>query len=135
MTRTPGELSRRRSIAAAASGFTSRATVVLYACIPPGQDQDETVVRLREYAAARDWDIIGEVIDHTATATPLGARPNWPLAKTYIENGQAHGLVTTSRTACADTTKSAPLTEWLRGRHAFLAEAMPTSTLATEAVR
>ncbi|GAA3301267.1 hypothetical protein [Streptomyces cinereospinus] len=125
MKRTPGDTSRRRVITDAASGFPSRATVVLYTCIAPGQDQTAVLTRLRRYAEARDWVVIGEVIDHTTTATPLDSRPNWQKARTLITSGQAHGIVTTSRTACAVTPTDLSLVDWLAQHQAFLAEAEP----------
>jgi hypothetical protein len=127
MNRTPGDNARRRSIADAAGGFPARATVVLYACIAPGQDQDDVIAQLRRHAAARDWVVVSEVIDHTATATPLDSRPNWPIAAACISNGQARGMVTTSRRACADTSKAPALSEWLRAHQAFLSEATPAA--------
>lgn len=118
-TRTPGDVTRRRSIAEAASGFPSRAAVVLYACVPPGQDQDDLTARLRQHAEARDWVVLAEVFDHTSTATPLGSRPAWSDARMLITSGVATGLVTTSR---IDATFP-DLEEWLRDHGAFLSEA------------
>jgi hypothetical protein len=132
MTRTPGDITRRRSIADAAGGFPSRATVVLYACIAPGQDQDDVTARLRRHAEARDWVVAGEVVDHTSTATPLEYRPNWPQAQRFITSGQAKGLVTTSRTACADTPSAPALEEWLRDQQAFLSEETPAAQGAVQ---
>jgi hypothetical protein len=62
----------------------------------------------------------------TTTVTLLDARPSWPLGRALITNGQAWGVVTTSRTACADTSPSDPrLVQWLAGQSAFLSEADP----------
>lgn len=127
MKRTPGDIARRRAIADAAGGFPTRATVVLYACIAPGQDEQDVMARLRRHAEARDWVVVGEVIDHTHTATPLEHRPNWPQAKTLITSGQAGGIVTTSRIACADTPSAPALERWLGEHQAFLSEETPTA--------
>ncbi|MFB0617207.1 hypothetical protein [Streptomyces sp. AGS-58] len=132
MTRTLGETIRRRNIADAAGGFPTRAAVVLYACIQPGQQQRDTVHALRQYAEARDWVIVGTVIDHTTTATPLEHRPNWPQAKALIMSGQARGIVTTSRRACAETTGAPVLSQWLDTHHAFLAETTPVTEGAVQ---
>jgi hypothetical protein len=125
MTRTPGDISRRRSIADAAGGFPSRATVVLYACIAPGQDQADVMARLRRHAEARDWVVMDEVIDHTPTATPLDSRPNWPQARQHITAGQARGIVATPGTERAGAFDSPTLAEWLHDQHAFLFEDSP----------
>jgi hypothetical protein len=127
MTRTPGDITRRHSIADAAGGFPARATVVLYACVPPGQNEDDVTARLRRHAEARDWVVAGEILDHTTTATPLECRPNWPQAKRLITSGRATGLVTTSRTACASTPTAPVLEDWLRDHHAFLSEETPAA--------
>lgn len=100
---------------------------MLYACIAPGQDQQDVLARLRRHAEARDWLVVREVIDHTPTATPLECRPNWPQVKTLITSGQARGLVTTSRLACADTPSDPVLDEWLGEHQAFLSEEPPTA--------
>ncbi|MDN3260793.1 hypothetical protein QWJ26_13410 [Streptomyces sp. CSDS2] len=128
MTRTPGDLSRRRSINDVASGFPSRTRVALYACIAPGQDQADVLEQLRLYAEARDWVVVGEVIDHTPTATPLDSRPNWPQAKVYITTGEARGIVATPHTRSAGAGSSPTLTEWLHDQNAFLSD----EALATE---
>ncbi|CAL9614410.1 hypothetical protein SUDANB1_05696 [Streptomyces sp. enrichment culture] len=133
MTRTLGATLRRRNIADAAGGFPPRAAVVLYACIAPGEQQDDIVTRLRKYAEARDWVIAGTVVDHTTTATPLDSRPNWRQAKALIVDGQARGIVTTSRRACAETASTPVLSEWLDTHNAFLAETTPI-TPVTEGV-
>ncbi|MFC8715267.1 MULTISPECIES: hypothetical protein [unclassified Streptomyces] len=118
--------SRRRDIADAAGGFSIRAaTVVLYACIAPGQDQQDVLARLRAHARARDWHIVGEVFDHAATDTPRENRANWRQASALITSGRAMGLVTTSRTACADTPGSPALASWLQEHQAFLSEGEP----------
>ncbi|MFF8990219.1 hypothetical protein ACF09H_09770 [Streptomyces sp. NPDC014983] len=83
-------------------------------------------MRLRRHAEARDWVVVGEVFDHTPTATPLEQRTNWSQARAYITTGQARGIVTTSRTTCAQTSGSSTLMEWLRDQHAFLSEDSPT---------
>lgn len=134
MTRTLGDTLRRRHIADAASGFPARAAVVLYACVAPGQRQNDLVARLREYADARDWLIAATVVDHTTTATPLDSRPNWPQVKQLIVDGTATGIVTTSRRACGETESAPVLSEWLNTHHAFLAETAPVmpATPATE---
>jgi hypothetical protein len=127
MTRTLGDITRRRTIADAASGFPARAAVVLYACIPPGQQRADIEGALRKYAEARDWLIAGTVIDHTATATPLEHRPNWPQVRNLLASGAAHGIVTTSRRACAETEGAPVLSEWLDTHNAFLAETAPAT--------
>ncbi|MER6334086.1 hypothetical protein ABT298_33230 [Streptomyces sp. NPDC001034] len=126
MNRSPGDTSRRRALADVASAFPARASVVLYACVPPGQKLDDIVMRLRRHVEARDWVVVGEVFDHTPTATPLEHRPNWAQAQAYITTGQATGIVTTSRTACAQTSESSSLVQWLHDQHAFLSEESPT---------
>ncbi|MGC5412607.1 hypothetical protein ACPXCX_54510, partial [Streptomyces sp. DT225] len=84
--------------------------VVLYACVQPGASEEEVVARLRRHAQARDWLVVGEVVDHTSTSTPLGFRPNWwGHARQLITSGEAGGLVTTSR---ADANFG-ELEEWL----------------------
>ncbi|WP_405759411.1 hypothetical protein OG234_13055 [Streptomyces sp. NBC_01420] len=122
--RSSGDIARRRRIADAADGYPARVTVVLYACVPPGTSEDDVVARLRRHAGARDWLVIGEVVDYTSTSTPLGFRPNWlGHARPLLTSGQAGGLVTTSRTdACF-----AELPEWLQEQHAFLSELMPAA--------
>ncbi|MFF7098473.1 hypothetical protein ACFY9A_39845 [Streptomyces rubradiris] len=122
MTRTPGDISRRRSINDVASGFPSRTKVALYACIAPGLNQADVMEQLRLYAEARDWVVAGEVIDHTPTATPLDSRPNWPQAKMYITTGQACGIVATPHTWSAGAFSSPTLTEWLHDHRAFLSD-------------
>ncbi|WP_371604940.1 hypothetical protein OG345_40780 (plasmid) [Streptomyces sp. NBC_01220] len=124
-TRTPGDITRRRSIADAAGGFPTRAAVVLYACIQPGQDEAAVTALLRRHAEARDWVVAAEVVDHTSTATPLDRRPNWERARLLITTGQARGIVTTSRAACADTGDAPAVEEWLAEHQAFLSEARP----------
>ncbi|MEU1372003.1 hypothetical protein ABZ454_38840 [Streptomyces sp. NPDC005803] len=126
-TRTPGDIARRRSIADAAGAFPSRATVVLYACVAPGQDQDGVTARLRRHAEARDWVVVGEVVDRITRATPLECRPNWPEARRFITSGQAKGLVMTSRTVCIHAAEATALDEWLCGHQAFLSEETPAA--------
>jgi hypothetical protein len=127
MTRTPGDIARRRVIAEAAGAFpAARTAVVLYACIAPDQRRDEVRDRLRRHAEARDWVVVAEVIDHVATATPLKHRPNWPLVLTYIATQQAEGIVATAHTARAGDCSSPPLGERLHAQGVFLFEETPT---------
>jgi hypothetical protein len=129
MTRTPGDTARRRNIADAAAGFPNRATVVLYARIAPCDDQQEVIARLRRHAEARDWVVVGEVINYTQTDAPYAqVGHGWQAAKRLVTSGQAKGIVTTSRQACADV---AGLDEWLLDQQAFLFETA-TAPAATE---
>ncbi|MEU6460302.1 hypothetical protein [Streptomyces sp. NPDC046976] len=125
MKRTPGDTLRRGNLADAAGGFPARATVVLYACVPPGLNQDRVLARLREHAEARDWVVVGEALDLTSAETPLEHRPNWAEAWAYIMTGQATGIVTTFR-ACTQTSSSQALMKRLHEQHAFLSEESPT---------
>lgn len=90
---------------------------------------------LRRYAEARDWRVVGEIVDHTTTSTPLAQRPKWPEASLLITSGQARGIVTTSLRACADTPSTPFLSAWLTENQAFLSEALPAPTTAKGAVR
>lgn len=128
-TRTPGNIARRRAIADAAGGFPTRATVVLYACVAPGQSQQDVIAQLRRHAEARDWAVVGEAIDNTPADTPLQDRPSWGGAKMLIASGQATGVVTN----CC-TTGIPALGEWLADNQAFLSEAAHTAA-AEGAVR
>ncbi|MFF0226556.1 hypothetical protein [Streptomyces sp. NPDC004629] len=119
MTRTPGDISRRRNIADAASGFLSRATVVLYGCPEPGQDERDVMTRLRRYADARDWVVIGEVTDLSPATIPFQERRGWPAARNAVTSGQAKGIVAT---ACPQTPVASDLEDWLRDNQAFLSE-------------
>ncbi|MFJ8201107.1 hypothetical protein [Streptomyces sp. NPDC096152] len=124
MDRTPGDISRRRALADAAGGFTARATVVLYACIASVQDEGDVLARLRRHAEARDWVVVGEVIDHDTTGTPLECRRNWAQAKAFVTTGQARGIVATPGTERAGVA-SPSLTQWLHDHQAFLFEESP----------
>ncbi|MFE4421298.1 hypothetical protein [Streptomyces sp. NPDC056817] len=119
MTRTPGDLARRRALADAASGYPARATVVLYACITHGQDQRAVFAQLRRHAEARDWVVIGEVTDSTAATIPLQDRPGWPAAATAITSGRASGIVVA---ACTETPDIEPVGAWLDEHRAFLSQ-------------
>lgn len=130
MTRTLGDISRRRNIADAASGFPSRAAVVLYARPEPGQDGQDIVAQLRRYADARDWVVIEEVIDPLPAAIPLQDRPGWRVARNAITSGQAKGIVAS---ACSQMPIAATLKEWLRDNQAFLSE-VATMPAASEGV-
>ncbi|MEU9925128.1 hypothetical protein AB0H51_28235 [Streptomyces griseoluteus] len=120
MNRTLGDTARRRVLVDAAGGFDDRASVVLYACIAPGQDQDDVLARLRRHAEARDWLVAAVVVDHDPTATPLDYRQNWWLAQEYVTTGQARGIVATPGTDRAGALCARPLADWLHDQHAFL---------------
>ncbi|MFI6209127.1 hypothetical protein ACIBAI_22430 [Streptomyces sp. NPDC051041] len=115
MTRTLGDIARRRALADAAAGFTDRVAVVLYACVTPGQDRNDVIAQLRQHAVARDWVIRAEITDCFQEAAALDDRPGWRQAMGLIAASTAMGIVTTASSSPSAQDK-------LRGYHAFLFE-------------
>lgn len=120
MQRTQGDRTRRRNLASAASGGIQRARVVLYACQPTG-DTDKILTDLRTYAAARDWIVVGELVDRVSVSEPPDSRPEWAKLARLIEDGQAHGIITPMRRMCGPhEPEQTRLDTWLATHHAFV---------------
>lgn len=120
MQRTPAQRTRRRNIASAASGGIQRASVVLYACVPAG-NPERVLADLRTYAAARDWTVAGEHVDHVSITEPTDQRPGWAQLTALIESGQAQGIVTPMRRMCGlREPEQTALDTWLATHHAFV---------------
>ncbi|MGP4090202.1 hypothetical protein [Streptomyces sp. KR55] len=121
MQRTQADLNRRRNLADAAAGVIQRARVVLYACTPSGET-DRVLDPLRQYAAARDWDVAAELVDAVSVTWPTAVRPQWARLVELIESQQAQGIVTPMRSMCGlGNHEQDELDTWLATHHAFIA--------------
>lgn len=127
MKRTPGDIARRANIADAASGFSSRPAVVVYAMAPADLTYN-TTSQLWEQARARDWKVIAEVTDTGPYDSPLAGRIGWNTVRRYITQGHASGIVLPLE---ADTAAVPGLSEWLQEHGAFL-EHLPVAVQSTE---
>ncbi|QNP70492.1 hypothetical protein IAG44_14280 [Streptomyces roseirectus] len=122
MQRTCTDFSRRRDLADAASGRVERVRVVLYACRPDGEAG--VLTELRVYATARDWVVVGELIDRTHPDSALDERPRWTRLKELVESGQAQGIVTPMRRLCGKCESERSLLDtWLAAHRAFVVTA------------
>ncbi|MGW6600637.1 hypothetical protein [Streptomyces sp. NPDC055036] len=101
MTRTEADTKRRRTLADAASGFSERTRVVLYACLPDLRAPATIMNSLRVHAEARDWVVAAEHHDSSPLTTPRTERRGWREVELLLESGAVQGLVARSETHIA----------------------------------
>ncbi|UGY93713.1 hypothetical protein [Streptomyces gobiensis] len=119
MGRTPHQVMRRRAIADASSGF-QRTAVVIYVCVLPGGPESKMLQAARDYADARYWVPVVEVIDRAAVSLPLDSRTGWARVRSMIETGQAQGIVTATPDMCGGSPdERGQVAAWLRSHDGF----------------
>ncbi|MET9508933.1 hypothetical protein ABZX62_10725 [Streptomyces flavidovirens] len=122
MIRTPAQKRRKHGLGNAAVGRTA---VVLYACDEGSRaTATATLSGLRRFANAREWEIVGEILDSTQLTTPLDVRPMWHSVREAISAGRAEGIVAPLNHTCDDIEEGrAELFDWLAEHAAFLTTA------------
>ncbi|WP_267245679.1 hypothetical protein [Streptomyces sp. PR69] len=125
MTRTHQQCIRRATLADAANGIlpdaptgVSRIRVVLYG---------RAAIRLRAYAEARDWTVVGHFGAEFALGTALADQPLWPSIAALFEAHRAEGIVTDL------TASEADVDDWIKQRGAFVARLIPAGHHETPA--
>jgi hypothetical protein len=98
--RTPDQRRHRRALVDGASGFP-RPHVVLYACVPEGRDPAPVLAETRDYAAARDWRSVAEIVEHATGEASIAERPGWLRVRALIESKHAEGIVMGTDVTCA----------------------------------
>ncbi|WP_326693339.1 MULTISPECIES: hypothetical protein [unclassified Streptomyces] len=125
MVRTLGTTRARRALANAACGRTA---VILYVCLPDGEDPEPFLLTLRRYVAARDWTTALEVTEQAPLTTPFRMRPHWPSMAALLASGAAQGLVTPTFDMWSSSTEEArAVRNWLEDHHSFLATTHKTT--------
>ncbi|WP_189971498.1 hypothetical protein [Streptomyces violascens] len=102
-----------------------RVPVLLYVCTGDQDAADLLTNYCRQYATARDWDVIETVTDPDRQI-PLMSRPGWTRVRKALSDNTARGVVTYSTGMIAEpTAEYEAVATLLRDRDAFLAAARP----------
>ncbi|MFF2375831.1 hypothetical protein ACFVUW_15765 [Streptomyces xiamenensis] len=77
--------------------------------------------RLEEYAEARDWTIVGAVVDRYPATSPTADRSGWPRLLEMVLSRAITGVVTATADMCGPPNEREAFRTWMADHRAFIA--------------